>query len=264
MDRKEQARLEFQAEQQARIDYHETHAGKNRVKAKGRFAAADQIAHFTQGEPVKVGHHSEGRHRRDLARMDGHMRAGLKHEKTASYHDEKAASVGKGGIRSHDPDAIDKLREKLEGLEAERDRKKALNKLIRKHGLGHPDVNLTKKDEADLRWSHKTAKNGDPLFPSYVFQNLGGNIRRIKARIADLESSTAIPERDTYAGTQADVYDYPDRNTTAIDFGSKPPQEIRQKMKRRGFKWARSYGQWLKADRSDATWDFAIEIANGE
>lgn len=57
---------------------HTAQAGKLSAEADRRFGAARAIGdHIPFGQPILVGHHSEGRHRRDLARIDSNMRAGV-------------------------------------------------------------------------------------------------------------------------------------------------------------------------------------------
>lgn len=49
-------------------------AARKSAEADTRWNAAQQIADGMNGQPILVGHHSERRHRRDMRRMDGHMR----------------------------------------------------------------------------------------------------------------------------------------------------------------------------------------------
>ncbi len=109
-----------------------------------------------------------------------------------------------------DPDAIKKLGAKLAGLDSERDRIKAYNKSCKakakaaaKAGETHNkigDLNLLDKtQQADLlaciRHSpHGIGANGE--FPSYVLSNLGGNVTRVRERLARLER-----QRDRLAAT---------------------------------------------------------------
>src|SRR5947207_1571026 len=65
------------------------------------------------GQPILVGHHSEKRDRRFRARIDGKFRKGIALHKKAEDLKHRAASVGTAGISSDDPEAIEKLREKV-------------------------------------------------------------------------------------------------------------------------------------------------------
>ncbi|MGW9441280.1 DUF3560 domain-containing protein [Streptomyces sp. NPDC055607] len=61
------------------------------ASADTRRAAADQLSkRFEFGQPILVGHHSEGRARRDAARIDNHMRASFKDRDRAGHWSNRA------------------------------------------------------------------------------------------------------------------------------------------------------------------------------
>ena len=106
---------EYERKQQARRERYEARAEKATSEAGNRFDTARRnVEHIPFGQPILVGHHSERRHRADLARHDRNMRAGIDAEAKAKHYAGKASSVGKGGISSDDPDAITKLKRKIE------------------------------------------------------------------------------------------------------------------------------------------------------
>src|SRR5216683_1919141 len=74
------------------------------------------IQHIPFGQPILVGHHSERRHRRDLARHDRLMRKVIATDKRAKELAQRASTVTRA-ISSDDPDAPDKLRERIAKLE---------------------------------------------------------------------------------------------------------------------------------------------------
>jgi Domain of unknown function (DUF3560) len=78
-------------------------------------------------------------------------------------------------IYSDDPDAAERLRERIEDLEAMRDRCKAENAEYRKaHRATLRDMTPYERSQA-VPW------------PSYRLTNLSGNIARLRARLAGLE-----------------------------------------------------------------------------
>jgi uncharacterized small protein (DUF1192 family) len=94
-----------------------------------------------------------------------------------------------GSIYSDDPDAVERLQERIAVLEAERDRIKAYNASCRK---GSPDVSLLDEAQREqlasaLRFAGFQCKGG--AFPSYHLSNLSGNIKRNRDRLAQLEVS---------------------------------------------------------------------------
>lgn len=178
------------------------------------------------GQPILVGHHSEKRHRRDLERSDNIMRKAVEDGKKAERLEQRAdASESSGAISSDDPDALPKLRAKLAGMEAQREKFKQYNKDARKAG----------KDQ----------------LPAYVLTNLGGNIRRVQLRIKELEAAETrkIPEDHVLADSEVRVHWDVDTNRVQV-FSPKPSREDREArtkiMRTRGFLWARSEGCWQR------------------
>lgn len=167
-------------------------AGKREAKAEAAFDAAEQMASgIPFGQPILVGHHSEARARRDHGRIVGAMDRGAEHQRKAKGMEARAVGIERQlerSIYSDDADAVEKLRERIAELEAERDRIKAYNATCRK---GQRDVNiLTEAEQADLISVAKFApyqlgKGG--AFPAYKLTNLNGNINRNKKRLAELE-----------------------------------------------------------------------------
>jgi hypothetical protein len=67
-----------------RAEQLEGFADKNDERSRARYEASSAIADgIPLGQPILVGHHSERRHRRDLERIHGHMRASVEHANTA-------------------------------------------------------------------------------------------------------------------------------------------------------------------------------------
>lgn len=164
-----------------------------RTKAAASFAERDRIADgIPPGQPILVGHHSERRHRRDLARMDQRMRSGIEHEEKATSMESRAANLDaqlERAIFSDDPDAVPKLTEKIADLEAARERIKAVNKLIRTQGWEAAVPQLTDDERTELQTLMQVApyqKAEQRGFPSYVLSNLSGVINRHKKRLREL------------------------------------------------------------------------------
>ena len=124
----------YEERQQAKKDRFLELAENARQKSTAEFKKADMSEGATGiplGQPILVGHHSEGRHRRTIERADNAMRRSIEADSKAEYYEGKAKGVGTGGISSDDPDALEKLRSKLEGLEKSQERMKAANKIIK-------------------------------------------------------------------------------------------------------------------------------------
>ena len=107
-------------------------------------------------------------------------------------------------IYSDDADAIQRLEERIDTLEAERERIKAYNASCRK---GAPDGSLlTEREQRLLRsciqFQPYACKGGQ--FPAYHLTNLGGNITRQKARLAQL---TGVPRPRPRQWQALDAYE---------------------------------------------------------
>ncbi|MEO7555484.1 MAG: DUF3560 domain-containing protein [Acidimicrobiales bacterium] len=165
-------------------------ADSREAKAGAAFAKSDAIAGMIPfGQPILVGHHSERRHRADIARMGAGMDAGIAHARKADDMRRRADGIDAAAahaIYSDDPDAVERLAEKLARLEAERDRFKRYNATARK-GAPDPSI-LDDKQRRDLaaveRYSpHRTVAGA---IPAYMLSNLSGTIKRTRDRLAKL------------------------------------------------------------------------------
>jgi hypothetical protein len=249
----------FELKRAARAERMRTRAGRLRAEAEGAFKREDAIAGMIpMGQPILVGHHSEKRHRRDLARMDSLMRKGLTLSKEAETLERRAAFAEKNtAVSSDDPDAVPKLRAKLEGLEQGRAKMKAANAAIRQGGdvvarlvgLGFSEGSgnqLLQKDFA-----------GRVGFPDYKFKNTASEEKRLKDRIRQLETRAASPTRPPERVGDSTITEA--ENRVRITFPSKPPEEMRRALKSAGFRWSPTAGAWQRFAGAGA-WDEARRI----
>lgn len=130
------------------------------------------------GQPILVGHYSEGRDRRYRDRIVATMDRGCENLSKAEEMRRRAASItaaAERAIYSDDPDAIERLRERIAELEAERAQMKAANAAYRKaHREQLKALSAYQRDRA-------------LPFPSFKLTNLGGNISRNRKRLAQME-----------------------------------------------------------------------------
>ena len=173
-------------------------------KAESALGGAKRIADgIPLGQPILVGHHSEKHARKDAERIHNGMTKGFESMDMAAHHRARADGIDHQlatSIFTDDPDAPERLREKIAALEARRTRMKAINKEIGK-GLGWEGrlaaagVTLTEKEKTDLlnvaKFQPYYCKHGAPVFPPYTFQNLGANIRRLKERLKTVDALAA-------------------------------------------------------------------------
>lgn len=234
---------DYEAKQERRRERLERAAERATGEADRRFTAARAAtAGIEFGQPILVDHHSAGRHRAALRRSDNHMRKGIEAGKQAQELARRAEAVGSGGISSDDPDAVTKLQAKCIGLEHERDVAKALNAYWRKHrtlvGCSHLSAEaaerLTAKQQTMTGWDAKH------IVPPYHLQNIGAEIRRIKARIDELGKRDPTAEASTETIGGATVTIDPAENRVYLRFDARLSKEDYQRVRRYGFVWARS------------------------
>src|SRR5687767_1371406 len=104
----------YEQKQDARRERFEELAEKARRESESAFDRSRRMASVIPlGQPILVGHHSEGRDRRYRARIAAQMDKSCELSRKADYYQQRAESVGKGGISSDDPGAIAKLQTQL-------------------------------------------------------------------------------------------------------------------------------------------------------
>lgn len=160
---------------------------------------------------------------------------------------DKIKGTGTGGISTDNPDALDKLKEKLENLEELQETMKLTNDFYRKHG-GTLDrcPFLTPEQIDQLKSDMKSSWHyGNAPYLPWQLTNNGAEIRRVRKRIEELEHKA---ETD-YVGWQFDGgYVEPDKedNRLRIFFDEKPDENTRSELKSHGFKWSPKAGAWQR------------------
>jgi len=227
-------------------------AERTKQSAEGHKQTADRMASVIPfGQPILVGHYSEGPDRRYRARIHGHMGKWIAETKHAEELERKAASVGKGGISSDDPEAVCKLKDQLAGLEALQERMKAGNRIVR-------DKSLTDEQRVEkLTGIGLTPENawrtlkpdfcGRVGFPDYALQNNNANMRRIRERIEQLEQrSQQSADPQPVAGDGFQISEDAADNRILITFDAKPAENVRAILKRMGWRWSPTRTAWVR------------------
>ena len=113
---------DFESERAAKAARFRQLAEKHENIATGRhFAARERLEMIPLGQPILVGHHSEKRHRKDLTGIDEHFAKAKEHHGKAEYFRQRAAAAESNvAIFSDDPDATEKLVDKIERLKKRR------------------------------------------------------------------------------------------------------------------------------------------------
>ena len=210
-------------------------------------AAGAAVAHIPFGQPILVGHHSERRHRRDLARCQALTRKAIATEEAARDL-ERRASTESRAISSDNEDAVPKLQAKLAALESAHARMVAANKLIRKNDrAGLAALGFTEAQIADLFTPDFARRVG---FPAYALSNSSANIRSTKQRIEALKAAAAArqdgPAPEPVPIPGGTITEDRADNRLCIRFEVRQSSEVVALLKSNGFKWSPTRGAWVR------------------
>lgn len=233
----------YEQRQAARKERYEELAQKAKAESDAAYTQARRMADVIPlGQPILVGHHSEGRDRRYRARIWAKQDKSVELSRKADYYAAKAESVGKGGISSDDPAAVAKLSEELAKLETLQDTMKKANAMVRKNdragllALGFSEQRVSQLFTPDFA--------GRIGFPDYAISNNGANMRRIRQRI---ESLRARPEADSERQVgEVTIREDVTENRVMLIFPGKPAEAIRDILKASGFRWSPTRGAWVR------------------
>lgn len=154
---------------------------------------------------------------------------------------------GKDIIKSGDEDAIERLEEKLENLKDLQENMKAANKAIRMKDTqkGDEELRILGYSDMEIAKLRKPDFCGRVGYPDYALQNNNANIHRVEERLKSLKAAKA-------KGTQESenqffkVVENTENMRLQLFFEGKPEQDVREVLKRNGFKWAPSQGAWQR------------------
>ena len=158
----------------------------------------------------------------------------------------------KNPISREDPNAIDKLYEKLAECERLQDTMKEVNSYYRKEGkvIGCPCLTEKQADALDESMRRRYPMHTQP-YPPYALTNNNAEIRRLKKRIEEL----SIAKETDYVGWEfegGEVVPNKENCRLQIFFDEKPDEEKRSALKMRGFHWSPTEGAWQRQLNSNA------------
>lgn len=239
--------MTYRERREARAEKRREWAASRAAKASAAFESARRTADaIPLGQPILVGHHSEKRHRRDIARIDSGMRRGVESEKMAAHHLSAAAGIEEQLDRSiydDDPDAAEQLAARVKALEEKRARMVAENKAFRKGPAAYAaHLGITAEQEqarririmGGLSWCRQP-------HPAYELSNLGGNITRYRKRLQNLETKTKLTAQAEAAPGGVLVTDC-GGGYVVVRFAEKPERDTLETLRAAGCRW--SGGAW--------------------
>jgi hypothetical protein len=240
-------REEYESKRQARYDRLIAAGDKAQAEGENARRQSDEMASvIPMGQPILVGHHSEGWDRRYRERIHAKMRKGWELQQKADYYRQRAASAEKNdAIMSDDPDAVSKLTAKIEKLEAWQETMKKINKAhtaytknpasLDKSDLPEPAKKVIRDYVPQYTWEPHP-------FPPYALQNNNANIRRLKERAQVVERKQSAKDW-TEEINGATIEYIPTENRIRIDFGGRVEYDLYKQLKAHGFRVLRSAGE---------------------
>lgn len=244
----------YETKRQAKQARFEELAEKNRAAGQAAGKTARSMADMIPfGQPILVGHHSEGRDRRYRARIQSTFEKSAELEEKAKYYAGKAANAESNRIiSSDDPEAVTKLKEKIAKAEESGAKMRAFNKCMRKGdnagmlALGFSQGMIDELIKPDFA--------GRLGFADYQMSNNNGNISSMKKRLARLEQQSTDTTTEKQAG-DIRIVDNVEDNRLQLFFPGKPSEEVRRLLKSRGFRWSPMSGAWQRHRSNGATWE---------
>lgn len=239
----------YEEKQEARRQRYLDRAEKAKNESNALYNEAHKMADVIPfGQPILIGHHSEGRDRRYRGRIHDKFGKAFAALDKSTHYEEKAARVGTGGISSDDPDALQKLRAKLEKLQCNHNLMKSVNSIIRvaKSDKGCiatlMEIGIPEKQAQELI---KPDCFGYKGFAPFMLANNRNNIISVKKRIVELEAQEQ--RKDKREETALYIYrEDSEENRVMFEFDGKPSLDIRNVLKRHGFKWSPRRLTWVR------------------
>lgn len=202
------------------------------------------------GQPVHG-----ARDRRYRERIGAKMDKAVEANEKAKYYRNKAESVGMGGISGLDPDAISKLKNKLSKLVKNQEFMKEVNKAVRLKDISKGNAKLTELglNDEQIKKFREPDCYGCIGYPRYELTNNNANIRRIKGRINALEQAAKIEAESDEE--QTDLYTFSIvGGRYSFSFDGKPSSDVRDILKKHGFRWSPSMTAWVRQVTVRAKW----------
>ena len=148
-------------------------------------------------------------------------------------------------IKSSDPEAIEALTAKLEGLKQGHAAMKAVNAFYRKHGTldGCPELTPAVRKSIEGMWA-RGWHVGVP-YPSYALSNSLANVKRVEQRLKSLQAAQeAAPAEVEHDGIT--YREDPEQMRVQLIFDGKPAEDVRAILKKWAFRWSPRNQAWQR------------------
>lgn len=234
-------RQDYQERKEKKIEIYKERAIKSSEIANQESNRARKMGDVIPfGQPILVGHHSEGGHRALLKRIDSaHRKASEAFNKADYYEGKAAAAESNNSISGDDPEALNRYQEKLTMLEKTQDYMKAVNKAWKQGKDALILLGLSKEESEEL------ANEKTKPCPTWALGNNNAEIRRVKEKIETLKKlDNMVIDNIKFNGGEMVVN--VEINRVQIKFDNIPEPEKRKLLKSHGFKWSPSEKAWQR------------------
>jgi hypothetical protein len=255
---------DFASKRERRAERFRELAEKHDNISNGRhFAARQELEMIPPGQPILVGHHSEKHHRAHLKHIDRHFAKAKEHHDKAEYFRRRAQAIESNrAIFSDDPDAAEKLIDKIERLKKRQGLMKRANQLIRKDDReGLADLGFSGEVIDRLFVADFAGRTG---FPGYALTNNSANIRRLEKRLAQMQQAQSDQTAETQFPGGVRLVDNVETNRLQIFFPQIPAEALRRELKQHGFRWSPAAGAWQRHRSNRATYLAQLILNNSK
>lgn len=251
---------EYQAKRDARYDRLLLAADKAQRAGDSSAHQGNQMFSFIpMGQPILVGHYSEQRDRNYRERAHNKLRKGFElHQRAETLRQRAESMKDNTAIFSDDPQAQEKIEDRIARLEKRQDLMRTTNKLIRKDDdQGLLDMGFSEALIAKLKKGDFCGRTG---FADFELSNNSANIRRLKDRLKVI-ARHAEDETTEKKVNGVTMIDNVEDNRLQLYFPGKPSEAIRGQLKHAGFRWTPTLGCWQAYRNHNAKY-YADQIVN--
>ena len=162
---------------------------------------------------------------------------------------DKIEAIARGSetIKSGDPYVIEKLEAKLEDANSLQEKMKAANKSLRMKDIeaGNEKLKELGFSDEEIEVLRKGDFYGRVGFPSYKLSNNNAEIHRIEARLRSINAVKCTGTTEEYHSFCKVVKDTDDMRIRIL-FNEKPEKNVREILKKNGFKWSPKNNAWQR------------------
>lgn len=236
----------YQAKRAAKQARYEELAAKNKSLANKQFEEAIKMGEVIPfGQPILVGHHSEKADRSYRKKIDRKMEKSFETHDKAKHYESKVNSMQHNrAISRDDPEAVTKLKAKIEN-------EKKTHKAAKDKRKDFRD----RKEELIKQLGDREYHSKYYLLEAYM-TGATVEIKRCENRIKEIEALEKIDDIDE---TINGIHLVTEEARLRIDFGYKPEEDTRTQLKRNGFRWS-PYNQVWQSYINQRNIDFARKL----